>query len=142
MHLLLDSNMVIYLLDPKCAFLQVCLVEHTLHVSEISRVEVLGFSKLDENSYRSYLGLMDSLRNHGIARTTIDGAIDLRRKRKMSLGNALIAANAIEHQLTLATRNVRDFDGIAELYVFNPFSEDGARKHPSIRISAVTSTPC
>jgi len=57
---------------------------------------------------------MDSLRTHRIARTTVSGEIVLRLKRKMSLGDALIAATAIEHQLTLATRNVRNFDGLAE----------------------------
>ncbi|MBO9626492.1 MAG: type II toxin-antitoxin system VapC family toxin [Microbacterium sp.] len=38
------------------------------------------------------------------------------------LGDALIAATALHHGLTLVTRNVKDFD-IPGLAVFNPFSE-------------------
>ncbi|MGF1528182.1 MAG: type II toxin-antitoxin system VapC family toxin [Candidatus Competibacterales bacterium] len=35
--------------------------------------------------------------------------------------DSLIAATALEHGLTVVTRNVRDFDGIDELVVVNPW---------------------
>jgi toxin FitB len=44
--------------------------------------------------------------------------------RPMSLGDAMIAAIAIAHGATLATRNTRDFDGL-DLKLANPF-EAGA----------------
>ena len=39
----------------------------------------------------------------------------------MSLGDALIAATALDHELTFATRNTKDFDWIPNLSLINPF---------------------
>lgn len=41
----------------------------------------------------------------------------LRRDSQLRLPDALIAAMALEHRLTLLTRNVRDFEGIRGLRV-------------------------
>ncbi len=40
----------------------------------------------------------------------------------MSLGDSVVAATALVHDLTLATRNARDFAGIAGLRVVDPYS--------------------
>jgi len=50
-------------------------------------------------------------------------AVDLRQQRSMSLGDALIAATAIYHGLTLATHNIRDFEQIKTLKVVDPMRE-------------------
>ena len=49
----------------------------------------------------------------------------LRRQRKMSLGDALIAATALERGLTLIKRNAQDFQWIPDLSIVNPFAESG-----------------
>jgi toxin FitB len=54
---------------------------------------------------------------------TFTTAIELRRQRKMSLGDALIAATALEHRLILATCNVKDFEWITGLKIVNPIRE-------------------
>ncbi|QEP42990.1 hypothetical protein D5085_07580 [Ectothiorhodospiraceae bacterium BW-2] len=41
-------------------------------------------------------------------------------QRKMSLGDAVIAATALEYQQTLATRNIDDFEWIEGLRLINP----------------------
>jgi len=46
------------------------------------------------------------------------------RGRPLSIGDAMIAAICLVHDATLATRNVRDFDGL-DLKLVNPF-EAGA----------------
>jgi len=38
----------------------------------------------------------------------------------MSLGHALIAATAMDHNLPLATRNTNDFDWISGVQLINP----------------------
>ena len=40
----------------------------------------------------------------------------------MSLGDAIIAAAALVHDLPLATRNVRDFRWISDLRIVNPLA--------------------
>jgi toxin FitB len=55
------------------------------------------------------------------------GEIRVRRERvgkPVSLADAAIAATAITHGLSLATRNIRDFEGL-DLKLINPF-EDAA----------------
>ena len=47
-------------------------------------------------------------------------AITLKQQRKMSLGDALIAATCIKYNKILATRNTADFDWIEDLRVINP----------------------
>ena len=42
-------------------------------------------------------------------------AISLRQTRKMSLGDALIAATALVYNLPLVIRNIRDFSGLVGL---------------------------
>jgi predicted nucleic acid-binding protein len=44
------------------------------------------------------------------------------RGRPLSIGDAMIAAICIVHGATLATRNVRDFDGL-DLKLVNPFEK-------------------
>jgi toxin FitB len=52
----------------------------------------------------------------------IDRAVALRQTRKMSLGDALIAATALVHNLPVATANVKDYNWIDELAVVNPLA--------------------
>lgn len=55
--------------------------------------------------------------------TRIDRAIALRRSKKMTLGDAIIAATALEYNLTLATHNTKDFLWIDSLTVVDPIAE-------------------
>ena len=47
----------------------------------------------------------------------------IRRKNKIKLPDAIIAATALRHELTLLTRNSRDFAAIAKLNLIDPFTE-------------------
>ena len=53
----------------------------------------------------------------------VERAITLRQQRKMGLGDAIIAATALVHGLTLMTRNMDDFKHVAGLDLNNPFAE-------------------
>jgi toxin FitB len=123
MKALLDSNIVIYLLYTQYAFLSDRLADLKIQVSEISRLEVLGFTGLTAELLSAYEALLDKLTNHAVTLDIIARAVALRRQRKMSLGDALIAATALERGLTLVTRNVRDFQWIPSLEILNPFDE-------------------
>ena len=47
-------------------------------------------------------------------------AVELRQQHAMSLGDALIAATALHHNLTLATHNTEDFEWIKSLTLVDP----------------------
>lgn len=47
----------------------------------------------------------------------------LQAERSRPSNDALIAATALVHDLVLATRNVRDFDGIVDLQLVDPWSQ-------------------
>jgi toxin FitB len=55
-----------------------------------------------------------------ITDSVVDKAIELRQARRMSLGDALIAATALHHDLMLTTRNTEDFVNIAGLKLRDP----------------------
>jgi len=47
-------------------------------------------------------------------------AIELRQQHAMALGDALIAATALNEKLTLATHNTQDFSWIKSLDITDP----------------------
>ena len=49
-----------------------------------------------------------------------DKAIEVRKKYKLKLGDSLIAATALVHQLEICTRNMSDFEKIDGLKCINP----------------------
>jgi toxin FitB len=58
-----------------------------------------------------------------VSETILRRAAGLRRVRKIKLGDAIIAATALETDRQLVTRNEQDFRGIQGLRVINPFTE-------------------
>ena len=47
---------------------------------------------------------------------------ELRKKHRIKLPDAIIAATAIAYSLTLVTRNTDDFRNIPDLNIIDPFS--------------------
>jgi len=48
--------------------------------------------------------------------------IDIRIKYKIKLPDAIIAATALNQDLTLVTRNAKDFEKVKELKLINPYT--------------------
>jgi predicted nucleic acid-binding protein len=49
--------------------------------------------------------------------------VEIRKLNKIKLPDAIIAATALVHNLTLVTRNVADFKNILALKIINPFEK-------------------
>lgn len=93
-------------------------LQNQLHaIFIVTRIEVLGFHRLRPDEDILLRVLLSAFDEYPISSQTANLAIDLRRQRKMTLGDALIAATCLEHGLQLATRNASDFDGITGLSV-------------------------
>jgi hypothetical protein len=93
-----------------------------IRVSAVSYVEVLGYHKLTNPDRQDLEEFFSSVPVLSITSLILDEAVRLRQAREMTLGEALIAATALVHQLPLLTRNTKDFDWIARLSLSDPMS--------------------
>lgn len=122
MSFLIDSNIFIYATKPddKIASEFLRSTEGFCY-SKITLIEVLGVKGLDrdiENDLRILFSKGDTL---DVSDDVVSKAIELRKIKKMTLGDSIIAATAIVYQKRLVTRNVEDFRDIEELDVCNPY---------------------
>jgi len=120
---LLDSNIFIYAVQSDYTQLRQWIINKDIAASEISRVEVLGYSQLTSEDTQDFEELFNLAKIQPVSRAVIDQAIILRRQHKISLGDALIAATAQVYKLTLVTRNTDDFDWIDGLPLINPIDQ-------------------
>ncbi len=120
--ILLDSNILIYCYQERYGSLRDFLfdADNIPGISSITILEVLGFlniSKEEEIYYNTALTLSHLF---GIDDKVIEIATLLKQKKKMSIGDSLIAATALLFSFTLYTRNTTDFNQIEGLKVINP----------------------
>jgi predicted nucleic acid-binding protein len=88
-----------------------------VNVSAVTRAELYAAHDTLESPVTRLLDAMSEI--------PVDAAIaerggTIRRLTGASLGNALIAATALEHELTLVTRNLWDYKGIDGLVAMAP----------------------
>ena len=119
--MILDSNIVIYAVQPEYDFLNDLILENDVVISAISYLEVLGFHRLDPAEKRKLEFFFSGMTLLPLEQNVVQRAVGLRQERKMSLGDALIAASALESGHILVTRNIKDFEWIAGLALLNPF---------------------
>lgn len=105
---LLDTNVVIGLLKQHTA--AIALIEaHQLDLNQVAisqitpRMELLGYPGLPKEEERQIQGFLQSCRVLVIDETVEQCAIQLRRSGSCKLPDAIIAATALVHQLTLLT---------------------------------------
>lgn len=118
--ILLDSNILIYLMQKEHEALRQWVLTIQPAYSLISKVEVLGYWNLSATQAQAIAAVLSPMREIALTTRQCEQAINLRQQRKMSLGDALIAATALDHDLPLATRNTKDFDWISGLQLINP----------------------
>ncbi len=124
--MLADSNILIYCQEVEHLALRHWVRSTRPAISAITQVEVLGFHRITRQQLAVLNDLVALLEVIYPSKSIIERAIDLRQQRKMSLGDALIAATCLEHGEPLATANVDDFKWIAGLTVVNPLATTGA----------------
>ncbi|MEN6586205.1 MAG: type II toxin-antitoxin system VapC family toxin [Sulfuricella sp.] len=117
---LADSNILIYATQPERTQLRQWLLDTLPKVSIISRVEILGYHKLQETEQAALTELLDNLELVYLSPACYEIAIQLRQRQKLTLGDALIAATCLEQNYALATANIGDFGWIEKLKAFNP----------------------
>jgi len=88
-------------------------------ISVITRAEVLtGFDPVSKVQAKAFLNFFTT---HALSVEDADLAANLCREHRWKLPDALQAAVAINRQLTLATRNSKDFDPVRHAFVAVPY---------------------
>ncbi len=120
---ILDSNVIIDYFGNKLPEKTVNIIEsEDLFVASVSEIEVLGF-KLDSKVEADFLDFFQQVNKIGLDNQVIQQAIQIRKIKKIKLGDAIIAATALVHNLKLITRNVIDFKGIENLELINSYPD-------------------
>ena len=122
---LIDTNILIYYLVDAIPKEEINRVEEILktsfNVSIITKIEFLGWRGHTEEGFKKAKEFISFARVIPLEDEIANLTIDLRRKYKIKLSDAVIAATALYHDLTLVTRNEKDFEGIKGLEIYNPF---------------------
>jgi toxin FitB len=117
---LLDSNILIYALQPLHNHLKILLANKDNAVSIVSKIEVLGFKGLTPNE-RNYLEIVfENLTVLSLTTDIAEQATQLKLQKRMSLGDSIIGATALFYDIELVTHNFDDFKSIKALRLFDP----------------------
>ncbi|MFZ4858797.1 MAG: type II toxin-antitoxin system VapC family toxin [Desulfuromonadaceae bacterium] len=117
---LIDTNIIIYYLEGEQAAISFLRTHRgRLAISSITWMETLSypFTADEEQVVRTFL---QEFRLIEISSPVMELSVEIRRKKKMKLPDAIIAASAVHHDLILVTRNIKDFKGTA-IKILDPF---------------------
>ena len=120
---LIDSNILIYAAQPEHADIKGLLQDPDVAVSNISRLEVLGYHKITEEQKKFFNAIFALVKIVEVDNKVINKAIEIRQGKNVKVGDAIIAATAVLHCFELITRNVDDFKHLSEIVITNPFSK-------------------
>lgn len=120
--MLLDTNIVIHGCQSDGARLLPWTGHANAAVASVTRVEALGFTGMTTAEDAAIRGFLIKCLCYPLDDEVIERAVILRQQKRMKLGDAIIAATALEYDLPLVTRNVADFSHIPGLQIINPFA--------------------
>jgi len=120
-----DSNILIYhvngQLDAAMEQELYGYFEQRAYISTITAMEVLSWPGHSDESVKLTTAFLEVFDEIAIDAEIKAVAIKIRRKYRLKLPDAIIAATALHLGLPLITRNVKDFKDIPELEMINPF---------------------
>lgn len=121
---LIDTNVISHLFANRLPtggeFFVKNVIDEAFNISVIVEIEVLTNHEIPDKMplIEDFISLATILPvDSGVTKK----AIELRRNyTKLKLGDAIIAATALEHKLSLITNNVKDFKNIVGLIIVDP----------------------
>ncbi len=90
--------------------------------ASVTRIEALGYTGISAEEDEAIRGFLVEVLSYALDDDVVEAAVRLRQQKRMKLGDAIIAATALEYGVPLVTRNVDDFKQIPGLRIINPFS--------------------
>lgn len=125
---LIDTNILIYyfvdIIPDKENDTLERILKTSFNVSIITKIEFLGWGKHTDEGYEKAKEFISFAHMIPLNKKVANLTINIRRKNKIKLPDAVIAATALSNDLILVTRNDRDFKGVEELQIYNPFRNE------------------
>ncbi|HMO27099.1 MAG TPA: type II toxin-antitoxin system VapC family toxin [Tepidisphaeraceae bacterium] len=109
---LLDSNLIIYAASPSDMRVVPFISSlDQVFVSEIAFVETLGYHLISDDEKSAIRRVLNQCRVLGVSRDVIERAILVRQQVRVSLGDAIMAGTALQHDLPLADAKLGRLSG-------------------------------
>lgn len=89
-------------------------------ISIVTNIELFATKNISPEEYELLEKFVAFSVKHDVNKDLIDTTIMIRQNYKIKLPDAIIAATALVYNLTLISRNSKDFGGIADLEFINP----------------------
>ncbi|MBI3584703.1 MAG: type II toxin-antitoxin system VapC family toxin [Nitrospinae bacterium] len=121
---LIDTNILIYHTkgsQPTTDLITNLIVQHSFNISTLTKIEFLGWDKHTPDGFEKCNRLMENANIYSLDENIASKAIELKRKAKIKLADAVIASTALLNNLKIVTKNIDDFKGIEGLELVNPF---------------------
>jgi predicted nucleic acid-binding protein len=117
----LDTNCLIYYFKGETKvidLIQNLIIERApLFISIITKVEVLAYPQITPKEEKIFLEMMKNMILIEFDEKLTNFVVNLRRKYKIKLPDAIVASTALYTNSTLITRDVKDFSKIKELNI-------------------------
>ena len=90
--------------------------------SIINKIELLGFTSTDPNEMQLLEDLVGIAVLLPLSDEVANETIEMRKQHKIKLPDAIVGATAISYNLTLVTRNLKDFSKVLKLNILDPYN--------------------
>ncbi len=121
---LLDTNILIYLSKKEIDITSFAEKEDVLFISIITYMEALGYPFTSKREEKIMRALCENLEIVNIDEFIVEKVIELRKRYKIKLPDAIIAATALVNTFSLVTHNVGDFKEIlGESSIIDPLED-------------------
>jgi predicted nucleic acid-binding protein len=119
-NFLVDTNIIIYLTRERLNTSDFAKKGSNLYISSINYIEALGYTFQNQSDENAVINICESFERLFLTKEIEKQTILIRKSNKIKLPDAIIAATAIVHNLTLITNNTDDFKNIQGLKMINP----------------------
>ncbi|MCB9202822.1 MAG: type II toxin-antitoxin system VapC family toxin [Flavobacteriales bacterium] len=121
-----DTNTVIYFLQKQFpadaeAFVDSTLQDSPPAISAITEIELLCWKTNNQNDLDVLHQFIEEATIFELEKNIKRKTAEIRKTHRIKLPDAIIAATALIYDLTLITRNTKDFTTIDKLKIANPF---------------------
>lgn len=123
-----DTNIFIYYFNDENAvqlyFDEDFITKNEIYFSVINEIELLSFPKITSEEITAIKNCLFAFNKIFLTDSIVNKTIELKKNYNLGIGDAIIAASALDCNAFLVTRNEKDFSKIHNLKIINPFNID------------------